>query len=98
MTITKAAVKRLAHLARIELDEDHVIESIQTDLTRIVDMIDKINTANTEFIEPMAHPLETHQVLRKDKVTEQDNRAVVLALTPKAEAGLYLVPLMIEEA
>jgi aspartyl-tRNA(Asn)/glutamyl-tRNA(Gln) amidotransferase subunit C len=98
MTITKEAVKRLAHLARIALNDDQVIESIQTDLSRIVTMIDQISTANTEIINCMPHH---PQALRKDEIdpiAAIDNRETLLALAPKAESGLYLVPLMIEEA
>jgi len=96
MPFSHDTVKYLAHLARIEIDDTRDEASIQEDLAKIVSMVDKITLANTEGIAPMAHPLDAHQRLRLDEVSEQDERELLLALAPQSEAGLYLVPLMIE--
>ena len=90
-------VKHLAYLARLQIDDTRDSAAIQADLDRIVSMVDKIRLANTEGVEPMAHPLEGMvQRLRCDEVIESEPREKLQALAPKAEAGLYLVPLMIE--
>jgi aspartyl-tRNA(Asn)/glutamyl-tRNA(Gln) amidotransferase subunit C len=96
MPFAPDTVKYLAHLARIEIDDTRDGASIQEDLDRIVSMVDKITLANTEGIAPMAHPLDAHQPLRTDEVTEQNERESLLTLAPQSEAGLYLVPLIIE--
>ena len=96
MPITRKTIESLAHLARLGVENTQDNASIQEDLSRIVAMVDQISTANTEGIEPMAHPLETIQQLRADVVTESDERDLLLALAPKAEAGLFLVPQVIE--
>jgi len=97
MPFARDTVKYLAHLARIEIDDTRDSASIQEDLDRIVSMVDKIRLANTEGVEPMSHPLDDISArFRPDEVTESDERESLLTLAPKAEAGLYLVPLMIE--
>jgi aspartyl-tRNA(Asn)/glutamyl-tRNA(Gln) amidotransferase subunit C len=96
MPITREAIESLAHLARLGVENTQDDASIQGDLSRIVAMVDQISAANTEGIEPMAHPLDTTQRLRSDVVTESNERDQLLALAPKAEAGLFLVPQVIE--
>jgi aspartyl-tRNA(Asn)/glutamyl-tRNA(Gln) amidotransferase subunit C len=44
----------------------------------------------------MAHPMEQGQPLRPDRVTEQNNREKFQVCAPQVEAGLYLVPKVIE--
>jgi aspartyl-tRNA(Asn)/glutamyl-tRNA(Gln) amidotransferase subunit C len=55
-----------------------------------------LNAVDTTGVEPLAHPLEATQRLRPDVVTETDNRASFQQLAPQTEAGLYLVPKVIE--
>ena len=88
--------KQIAHLARLNIDDQENNSNIQEDLNRIMALVDQIVSANTDGIEPMAHPFEMKQTLRLDVVSEQNQREVLLALAPKSEAGLYLVPLVIE--
>jgi len=58
--------------------------------------VDQMSTANTEGVLPMAHPLEMSQRLRADRVTETDQRELFQSIAPQTEAGLYLVPRVIE--
>jgi aspartyl-tRNA(Asn)/glutamyl-tRNA(Gln) amidotransferase subunit C len=51
---------------------------------------------NTDGIEPMAHAVDVVQRLRADAVTEADRRDAYQAIAPETEAGLYLVPKVIE--
>jgi aspartyl-tRNA(Asn)/glutamyl-tRNA(Gln) amidotransferase subunit C len=44
----------------------------------------------------MAHPLDMAQRLRADEVSEYDQREYFQAMAPRVEAGLYLVPKVIE--
>ncbi len=67
-------------------------------LAGILDFIAQMNTIDTAAIEPLSHPLELSQRLRPDVVTETNLRERYLAIAPLAEAGLYLVPKVIEEA
>ena len=55
-----------------------------------------MNSANTTNITPMAHPLDAVQRLRPDVVNETDQRDLFQSIAPKVDAGVYLVPQVIE--
>jgi aspartyl-tRNA(Asn)/glutamyl-tRNA(Gln) amidotransferase subunit C len=95
MSLTTDEVKKIAHLARLGIDEQDV-ESYARDLSGILDLMARMNELNTDGIDPMAHPMDQVQRLRADVVTEQDNREKFQAIAPQVEAGLYLVPKVIE--
>jgi aspartyl-tRNA(Asn)/glutamyl-tRNA(Gln) amidotransferase subunit C len=99
MPFSQEAINQIAHLARLR-ENTRDGHSIQDDLNRIVQMVDQIASCNTEGVQPLAHPLEMiqqiNQRFRKDIVTEIDEREALLALAPKAEADLFLVPTVIE--
>ena len=95
--ITEAEVKKIAHLARLNLS-DKDIATYAPQLSRILDFIDQLNQVNTDNVEPLAHSLDLSQRLRPDDVTETDLRDKFQGIAPKVEAGLYLVPKVIEEA
>lgn len=97
MPFKEEEIKSIAHLARIGLDPANELHSIQADLNRIVGMVDQVSSANTADIEPMAHPEDFGQRFREDLVTESDERDILLALSKQTEAGLFLVPQVIEE-
>jgi aspartyl-tRNA(Asn)/glutamyl-tRNA(Gln) amidotransferase subunit C len=95
MTLTAADVAKIAHLARLQLSAEE--EGRVTDrLNDILHLIDDLQAANTAGIEPMAHPMDATQPLREDAVTEIDRRETYQAIAPATEAGLYLVPKVIE--
>jgi aspartyl-tRNA(Asn)/glutamyl-tRNA(Gln) amidotransferase subunit C len=96
MPFSRDTIEYVAHLARLDIRDTQDIDSIQADLNRIVAMVDQITAANTDGIQPMAHPLEMVQRLRLDTVTEPNDRDTLLALAPMSEAGLFLVPTVLE--
>lgn len=51
---------------------------------------------DTTGVTPMAHPLDQMQRLRDDAVTETDQRDHFQTIAPQTEAGLYLVPKVID--
>jgi aspartyl-tRNA(Asn)/glutamyl-tRNA(Gln) amidotransferase subunit C len=95
MSLDKSDVEKIAHLARMSLDESH-IEAYVKDLGNILDLVEQLEAANTEAIEPMSHPLRMAQRMRADEVTEGDSRDANQAIAPNVENGLYLVPRVIE--
>lgn len=93
--LDKTQVKRIAHLARLAIEEqDH--DDYGRDLTNILSLVEKMNTVDTADVLPMAHPLEGTQRLRADRVTEDNQRDKLQAVAPQVEAGLYIVPKVIE--
>jgi len=95
MPLERADVKKIAHLARLEIDEDKV-NGLAADLSNILDLVEQMSNVDTEGVVPMAHPLHMVQRLRTDKVTETNRRETFQANAPQTEAGLYLVPKVIE--
>ncbi|MFC4259550.1 Asp-tRNA(Asn)/Glu-tRNA(Gln) amidotransferase subunit GatC [Marinobacter lacisalsi] len=95
MTISRTDIEKVAVLARIQVDDEQV-SALEKDLGNILDLVDQLSAADTDSVEPLAHPLDAVQKLRPDEVTENDQRAAFQAIAPATENGLYLVPRVIE--
>ena len=96
MSLTRAQVEGIAHLARLEITEAQSPKYVES-LSRIIDFVEQLAAADTTGVEPMAHPLaEQVQRLRPDEVTESDQRDKYQRNAPSVAAGLYLVPKVIE--
>ena len=95
MALERSDVEKIAHLARLGLNEAEVPRTTET-LNNILGLIDAMQAVDTDGIEPLAHPLEATQRLRADTVTESNHREAYQAIAPAVENGLYLVPKVIE--
>jgi aspartyl-tRNA(Asn)/glutamyl-tRNA(Gln) amidotransferase subunit C len=96
MSLTRAQIESIAHLARLELEPAEV-PVYQESLSRIIDLVGELDRVDTAGVAPMAHPLPgLTQRLRPDGVTEQDRHELYQANAPQVAAGLYLVPKVIE--
>jgi len=95
MSLDKSDVEKIAHLARLAIDESDVPEYTKN-LSNILDLVEQMNAVNTDDVEPMAHPTHAMQRLREDKVTETNQRENFQSVAPQTEDGLYLVPQVIE--
>jgi len=95
MSLSTDDVKRIARLARIEID-DVQAQATQAQLNSIFELIATMQAVDTTGISPMAHAQEVYQRLREDAVTETDHHAAFQAIAPAVENDLYLVPKVIE--
>ena len=95
MSLDANEVQKIAHLARLAINETDVPE-YATNLSRILGLVEQMSAVSTEGVTPMAHPLELAQRLRADVVTEENQREHFQAIAPQVENGLYLVPKVIE--
>ena len=95
MSLDAEQVKKIAHLARLEINEADIPGYADT-LSSILDLVDQMAAVNTDNVEPMAHPMDASQRLRDDVVTESNQRDQFQTVAPKTEDGLYLVPQVIE--
>ena len=95
MSLTLEQVQRIAHLARVEISESEA-STTRDHLNGIFELIEQMQAVNTSGVEPMAHAQDLSQRLRNDAVTEADRRSAFQAVAPETEAGLYLVPKVIE--
>jgi len=95
MSLDKTDIEKIAHLARLAID-DQTIPDYARDLTNIFNLVEQLSAVDTSGITPMAHPLDANQRLRPDRVTETNQRELFQTIAPKTEAGVYLVPQVIE--
>ena len=95
MTIGKEDVKKVAHLARIGIDEQEMLQ-FTADLAGVFTLVDSMEKIDTSQVEPLAHPMDIVQRLREDEATEENQRDLLQQNAPSTEAGLYLVPQVIE--
>lgn len=95
MSLQKEEVEKIAHLARIALGEQD-ISLYARDLSNILAFVEQMKDVDTTNILPMAHPLNMTARLRSDVISEPNQRDHFQAIAPQVEAGLYLVPKVIE--
>ena len=95
MSLTPEDVQKIAHLARLAVTDDEKT-AVATDLTNILDLVERMEQVDTRDVLPMSHPLHMTQRLRPDVVTETDQRDKFQSNAPSVENGLYLVPKVIE--
>ena len=88
-------IDHLARLAALRLG-DGERNDVLSDLQRIVTMVNRMQSVNTDGVAPLAHPLDTTQRLRSDAVTETADRAHLQAGAPAVRDGLYIVPRVVE--
>lgn len=96
MSLTRKDVEGMAHLARLSITEAELPVYTES-LSKILNFVEQLGAAEVGGAEPMAHPLgEQAQRLRADEVTAVDAREKYQRNAARVEAGLYLVPKVIE--
>jgi aspartyl-tRNA(Asn)/glutamyl-tRNA(Gln) amidotransferase subunit C len=96
MSLTSQQIEAIARLARLALKPEEIADYAES-LSRILGMVGELETADTGRVEPMAHPLSGQvQRLREDAITSGNGRDLYQRNAPQVEAGLYLVPKVIE--
>ena len=95
MPLSKDEVLHIAELARIGIS-DAEAWAVQAQLNDIFELIGRMQKIDTDGIEPMSHAQGSALRLREDQVTETDRRELFQSLAPQKDAGLYLVPKVIE--
>jgi aspartyl-tRNA(Asn)/glutamyl-tRNA(Gln) amidotransferase subunit C len=88
-------VKRVAHLARLAIDEAEA-RAVLSQMNDVFKLIAEMQAVDTRGVEPMSHALDVVQRLRADAVTETEQHALFQSVAPQVEGGLYLVPKVIE--
>ena len=91
----RSEIRKLANLARLHVD-DEALDEVAASITNVLRLVDQLQAADINDVEPMAHPLDSVQRLRADVVTEGDVRDVFQTIAPSTEDGLYLVPKVID--
>lgn len=95
MSLDPVAVRHIARLARLAVADDQ-LESLRSDLQRVLHLFDDLAAANVDDLAPLAHPHDQALTLREDVVVDGDRSAQLLALAASSQGGYYLVPKVIE--
>lgn len=95
MALSSSEVNAIARLACLAIRADDVPEYARN-LTRILDFVAQLDRADTADVAPLASPLDQVQRLREDAVTDTGNPGLFQQNAPQVQAGLYLVPKVIE--
>ena len=96
MALTLNDVEKIAKLSRLSPTEAEKAQNLQQ-LNDVFALVEKMQSVDTEGVEPMAHPHEVALRLRADAVTEHDHAAEYQAVAPEVRNRLYIVPQVIEE-
>lgn len=91
MQIASSDVTRLAKLAKLRIAEEE-IGQIQSDLTKILGMVDQLRGVNTQGVEPLVHAIELSDVLADDRVGGSLQREEVLRNAPSHDDAAFRVP------
>lgn len=95
MALTLDDVKRVAHLARVAIEEAEA-QAVLAQLNGVFQLISEMQAVDTRGVTPMSHAVDVTQRLRADAVTEGDQHKRFQSIAPHVEADLYLVPKVIE--
>ena len=93
MSLNSKELKQIADLAYLNPQDPKQLEK---ELNEIMDFIEALTKTETSSIKPLSHPLELHQPLREDEVTEEACQDQLEALAPLFEEGYYWVPKVLE--
>jgi len=88
-------IKKLAHLARLEFNEEKEQEMLQ-DLNKILNWMDKLRELDTEQVEPLTHMSEEVNVLREDVAKNTVTHEEALLNAPKKDSDYFRVPKVLE--
>ncbi len=95
MKISEDEINKIARLAKLDLDRLDV-PALGQDLSNILSFVEMMSAADTTDVEPLSSPVEKASNLRPDTSVASIDRDVFQSIAPATEAGLYLVPKVIE--
>lgn len=93
----KSSIEHVAMLARLKL-ADSEVESLESDLNRILGYAEQLSELDTESVEPLAHPCDLTNALRDDQTADSFSRDEIQANSPKSDGEFYLVPAVLGNA
>jgi aspartyl-tRNA(Asn)/glutamyl-tRNA(Gln) amidotransferase subunit C len=95
LKITREEVKYVAHLARLEFDQDET-DMFTTQLSDILDYIDQLNQVDTDGVPPMTHAVALSNAFREDVVLPSLTSEMVLENASETRGSSFRVPKVIE--
>ena len=95
MSIDNSTVKKVAKLARIEINEEEETTLI-TELNNILGWVDELKQVNTDNVEPMLSVFNESMQMREDKAESNFNNSQILDNSPESNSGFFVVPKVVE--
>lgn len=95
MKIDKSTIKKIAHLARLEFDENSA-EKMSKDMSQILDWVEQLNEIDTSNVEPLTTMSSEVNDMREDKVGQHLDHAEALKNAPKSDSDYFRVPKVLE--
>jgi aspartyl-tRNA(Asn)/glutamyl-tRNA(Gln) amidotransferase subunit C len=95
MAVDEETTRRVAHLARIRVD-DAELPALAADLSRILAFAEQLGEVDVEGVEPMTSVTPMRLKRRPDAVTDGGRRGDILANAPETEDGFFAVPKVVE--
>ena len=95
MSVDQAAVRRIAHLARIAVT-DAEVPHLQSEINAILAFVEDLAKVDVEGVEPMTSVIPMKLPMREDVVTDGEIQKLILANAPLTEDGFFLVPKVVE--
>jgi aspartyl-tRNA(Asn)/glutamyl-tRNA(Gln) amidotransferase subunit C len=95
MPVDQATVRRIAHLARINL-ADAEVPHLAQELNTILAFVEQLAAVDVEGVEPMSSVMPMRMKQRADVVTDGDIADQILANAPATEDHYFVVPKVVE--
>ncbi|UII23033.1 Asp-tRNA(Asn)/Glu-tRNA(Gln) amidotransferase subunit GatC [Fulvivirga ligni] len=95
MNIDRDLLNKIAHLARLEFDED-TAEEMMADMTKILTWVEKLNELDTDDVKPLTTMSHEINVLREDEVKPHLSHEKALENAPKKDSDYFRVPKVLE--
>jgi len=95
MSVDQATVRRIAHLARIAV-EDKDVPHLQQELNAILAFVEELDAVDVEGVEPMTSVVPMKMKMRADAVTDHAGAEAVVANAPRHEDYFFTVPKVVE--
>lgn len=96
MKIDKDLVDKIAHLARLEFDDQQKVK-IEQDLNNILSFMESLNELDTSNVEPLIYMTEEKNVFRKDEQKQEVSHEEAMKNAPKKDSDYFRVPKVIEQ-
>jgi aspartyl-tRNA(Asn)/glutamyl-tRNA(Gln) amidotransferase subunit C len=95
MSVDDATVRRIAHLARIQVADDEVAH-LKGELNAILAWVEQLQAVDVEGVEPMTSVTPMTMKMREDKVTDGGIADQVTRNAPMSDDNFFLVPKVVE--
>jgi aspartyl-tRNA(Asn)/glutamyl-tRNA(Gln) amidotransferase subunit C len=95
MSVDTATVRRIAHLARIAV-EDGEVEKMRVEINAILAFVAQLSEVDVEGVAPMTSVMPMAMKKRADVVTDGGIPEIVVGNAPASEDHFFLVPKVVE--